>query len=167
MRRDLLNKSWKQHPTKQQLYGHISPISKTIQIRRTKHAGHCWRSKDWLISDVLPWTLSHGCASVGRPTRIYLQQLCVDTWYRLEDLPEAMDNRDEWQEGVWEICASSSTRWWWWWLSMYMSSCVCIYRDSQTATSLLANSNSSHDITFTFGLMPLVWTSLFSPFMNE
>ena len=29
---------------------------KTIQVRRTRHAGHCWRSKDELISDVLLWT---------------------------------------------------------------------------------------------------------------
>ena len=28
------------------LYSHLPPITKTIQIRRTRHAGHCWRSKD-------------------------------------------------------------------------------------------------------------------------
>ena len=37
-------------------YGHLSPITKTIQVRRTRHAGHCWRSKNELISDVLLWT---------------------------------------------------------------------------------------------------------------
>ena len=42
----ILNKSWQQHPTKHQLYGHQPPITKTIQARRTRHAGHCWRSKD-------------------------------------------------------------------------------------------------------------------------
>ena len=30
-----------------------APITKTIQVRRTRHAGHCWRSKDELIRDVL------------------------------------------------------------------------------------------------------------------
>ena len=40
-------------PTKQQLYGHLPPIIKTIKVRRTRHAGHCWRSSDELISDVL------------------------------------------------------------------------------------------------------------------
>ena len=50
MLRAILNKSWRQHPTKQQLYGYQSP---TIQVRRTRHAGHCWRTKDELISDVL------------------------------------------------------------------------------------------------------------------
>ena len=56
MLRAILNKSWTQHPTKHQLYGHLHPITKTIQVRRTRHAGHCLRSRDELISDVLLWT---------------------------------------------------------------------------------------------------------------
>ena len=46
MLRAILNKSWRQHPTKQQLYGHLPPITKTIQVIRTRHVGHCWRSRD-------------------------------------------------------------------------------------------------------------------------
>ena len=42
MLRAILNKSWRQHPTRHQLYGHLPPITKTIQARRTRHAGHCW-----------------------------------------------------------------------------------------------------------------------------
>ena len=53
MLRAILNKSWWQHPTRHQLYGHLPPIMKTIQVRRTRPAGHCWRSRDELISDVL------------------------------------------------------------------------------------------------------------------
>ena len=33
-----LNKSWKQHPTKYQLYGHQPPITKTIKVRQTRYA---------------------------------------------------------------------------------------------------------------------------------
>ena len=58
MLRAILNKSWRQHPTRHQLYGHLPPITKTIQVRRTRHAGHCWRSRDELIRDVLLWTLT-------------------------------------------------------------------------------------------------------------
>ena len=65
----ILNKSWPQHPTRHQLYGHLLPITKTIQVRRTRHAGHCWRSRDELISDVLLWTPTHGRAKAGRPAR--------------------------------------------------------------------------------------------------
>ena len=89
----ILNKSWRQHPTKQQLYGHLPPILKTTQIRRTGLAGHCWRSKDKLISDVLPWATSHGRAKFGRPAGTYLQQLCTNTRCSLEDLPIETSSR--------------------------------------------------------------------------
>ena len=62
MLRAILNKSWRQYPTRHQLYGHLTPITKTIQIRRTRHAGHCWRSRDELISDVILWTPTSGRA---------------------------------------------------------------------------------------------------------
>ena len=110
----LLNKSWRQHPTRHQLYGHLPPITKTIQVRRTWHAGHCWRSRDELISDVLLWTPTHGHAKAGRPARTYIQQLCEDTGCCPEDLPEAMNDREKWREGIRDICATSTT--WWWWL---------------------------------------------------
>ena len=114
MLRAILNKSWRQHPTRHQLYGNLPPIMKTIQVRRTRHAGHCWRSRDELISDVLLWTPTYGRAKAGRPTRTYIQQLCDDTGGRPEDLPEAMNDREEWRERVRDIRASSTT-WWWWW----------------------------------------------------
>ena len=51
MLRGILNKSWRQHPRRHQLYGHLPPITKTIQVRRTRDAGHSWRSRDELIRD--------------------------------------------------------------------------------------------------------------------
>ena len=33
------------------IYGHLPHSTKNIQVRRTRHAEHCWRSKD----DVLLW----------------------------------------------------------------------------------------------------------------
>ena len=73
---------------KQQLYGHQLPITKTIKIRRTRHAGHCWRSRDEIISDILLSTHSHGQAKAGRPVQTYIQQFCADTRCSLEDLPD-------------------------------------------------------------------------------
>ena len=95
MLRAILNKSWLQHPTRHQLYGHLPPITKTIQVRQSRHAGHCWRSRDELISDVLLWTPTHGRAKAGRPTRTYIQQLYEDTGCCPEDLPEAMNDREK------------------------------------------------------------------------
>ena len=73
--RAILNKSCRQHPTRHQLYDHLPPITKTIQVRRTRHAGHDWRSRDELISDVLLWTPTYGRAKAGRPAGTYIQQL--------------------------------------------------------------------------------------------
>ena len=111
----ILNKSWRQLPTRNQLYGYLPPVTKTRQVRRARHAGHCWRSKDKLISDVLPWTPAYGQAKAGRPARTYIQQLCEDTGCSPEDLPEAMNDREKWRDRIRDIRASSTT--WWWWFS--------------------------------------------------
>ena len=107
----ILNRSWRQLPTKQQLYGHLPPITKTIQIRWTRHAGHCWRSREELISDVLLWTPTYDRAKAGRSAPTYIQQLCEDTGCSPEDLSEAMNDRERWRERVRDIHADG-TRWW-------------------------------------------------------
>ena len=73
MLRAILNKSWKQHHTKHKLECHLSPITKTIKVWRTRHAGHCWKSSNELISEVLLWTPTYGRAKAGRPARTYIQ----------------------------------------------------------------------------------------------
>ena len=109
MLRAILNKSWRQHPTRHQLYGHLPPITKNVQVRRTRHAGHCWRSRDELIRDVLLWTPTHGRAKAGRPAQTYIQQIFEDTGCYPEDLPRAMNDREEWRERVRDIRATSAT----------------------------------------------------------
>ena len=107
MLRTILNKFRRQHPTRHQLYDHLPPITKTIQARRTRHAGHCWRSRDELISDVLLWTPTWPGKS--RTTSSNIQQLCEDTGCSPEDLPEAMNDREKWRERVRDIRASGTT----------------------------------------------------------
>ena len=127
MLRAILNKSWQQHPTRHQLYGHLPPITKTIQVRRTRHAGHCWRSRDELIRDVLLWIATHGRSKAGRPARTYIQQLCEDTGCCPEDLPKAMNDREEWRERVRDIRATSVIWWWWWWYyKLTVNVAICI-----------------------------------------
>ena len=118
----ILNKSWQQHPTRRQLYGHLPPVTKTIQAKRTRHAGHCWRSKDEIVSDVLLWTPTYGQSKAGRPAQTYIQQLCDDTGCNPEDLPEAMNDRETWRERVRDICASRTT----WWSSSSLMSILLI-----------------------------------------
>ena len=99
----ILNKSWRQHPTKQRLYGHLPPITKSIQVRRARYAGYYWRIRDELMRDVHLRTPSHGSAKPGRPAS-------EDTGCSPGDLPEAIKDWDGWRERVKNICADCMTR---------------------------------------------------------
>ena len=101
-------------------------ITKTIKVRRTRHAGHCWRSRDELISDILLWTPTYGRAKVGRPAWTYIQQLCEDTGCWPEDLPEAMNDWEKWRERVRDIRAGDRT-WWWWYIWLNNKDTFCLY----------------------------------------
>ena len=107
-------------------YNHLPPISKVIKLRRTRNAGHSRRSKDELISDVLLWSPTNGRANVGRPTRTYLNELCVDKGCIEEDLLVAMDDRDglgererERERERWRVREICAVNWWWWWWWLY------------------------------------------------
>ena len=132
MLRAILNKSWRQHLTKHQLYGHLPPITKTIQVSRTRHAGHCWESRDELISDVLLWPPTRGRAKAGRPVRTYIQQLCEDTGSTPEDRPEAMNDREKWRERVRDIRAGGTTWWWWWFVQWFLCCSIILPYATQT-----------------------------------
>ena len=101
--RTALNISWKKHPTKKRIYSHLSPISTSIRERRLKLAGHLWRNKQELASDVLFWDPKQGKRSIGRPHRTYIDQLVDDTDLALEDIPKAMDDRKIWQERIKQV----------------------------------------------------------------
>ena len=139
MRRAILNKSWRQHLTRHQLYGHLPPITKTIQAGRTRYAGHCWRRRNELISDVLLWTPTYGRAKAGRPGRTYIQQLCEDMGCSPEDLPEAMNDREKWLERVRDICASGTL---WWYIYIYIYIYILVYHKNIIENFILVYYNN-------------------------
>ena len=100
MLRAILNKSWKEHPTKYELYASIPPITDTIKERRMRFAGHCYRSKDELISSLLFWTPAHGYTSVGRPYKTFIDVLSEDAGLNPAELKIAMQDRDDWRRRV-------------------------------------------------------------------
>ena len=140
---------------------------------------HCWRSKDELISNVFLWTPAHDQTKAEWPARTYIQQLCEDTGYSPEDLPEAMNDRNAWREGVRGISAGGTTWWWWycfielwvvyvkiWVISQRLETIngvkwVCIYttlspRSESNTVSIFKPSNASLKSEFSF------WTGCFS-----
>ena len=83
--------------------------------------------------DVLLWTPTHSRAKAGRPARTYIQQLCEDTGCSLEDLPEAMNDREKWRERVRDIRATSTT---WWWYAFFQAVAVSIWLYERTTWTL-------------------------------
>ena len=60
-----------QHPTKQPLYGHLPSTSQIIQVRQTRQAGHCWKSKDKFKSDVFYGHISDGQSAKTQSHQFY------------------------------------------------------------------------------------------------
>ena len=111
MQRTVLNKLWKQHPTKQQQSCHLPPFSQTIQIRWTKHTGHLSEKygqthKLRSFMDTNTWTFQRW------PTSKDIHQHSADTGCSLGDLPGAMDSRNGWRVKGKGIRATSTTCWW-------------------------------------------------------
>ena len=70
--RAILNIFWRQHPTKVQLHGPIPDISTILRERRMHFAGHCWRTKQELTSELPLRSPDHGKRRVGCPTITYI-----------------------------------------------------------------------------------------------
>ena len=107
MLRAALNVSWKEHMTNTELYGKIPPMSQTIRTQRMRFAGHVWRNKEELASDVLLWEPTHGRQDPGRPKRTFIDQLADDTGCRPQELKNAMNNKEDWRKRVMRSRASS------------------------------------------------------------
>lgn len=75
MLRAVLNISCREHPSKQRIYENVSTFSTIIQKRRLRFDGHCWKSKEKLVINVLLWTPNHGATKVKKPRKRHLQQL--------------------------------------------------------------------------------------------
>ena len=73
-----------------------------------RFAGHCWRSKNELVSDVLLWTPKHGQRSRGSPAKTFVYKMVEYTKFEVEELINLMENRNEWKKRVLE-CRASST----------------------------------------------------------
>lgn len=93
---NIVNISWRQHPTKLHFYGCIPDISTILRERRVRFAGHCWRIKQGLASDSLLLTPSHGARRFGRLAITYIDQLCYDTGSHPNDLSTFMQDCNGW-----------------------------------------------------------------------
>ena len=121
MLRAILKKTRRKHSARQQLYDHLPPNTKSVQVRRTRNAGYCWRSKDELISDEL-WNLQMNEQRLDDQVEpIYISSVPIQdvAWNTC---------RERWTidtdgERAREIRISSMTQWWWWWTLHLLQFC--------------------------------------------
>ena len=71
------------------------------------------------MNDVLLWTYSYSRTKPGQPARTYIQQFCGDTGCSPVDLPDTMNDREEWREGVRDVSVGGMA-WWWWCIYIYI-----------------------------------------------
>jgi hypothetical protein len=88
------NLSWKNHHTLQEIYGSIPKLSEHLAQHRARFAGHCYRAKDEIISDLIMWK-----ASSSRKLT-FPEVISRDSGINVTDLPTAMADKDFWRTVV-------------------------------------------------------------------
>ena len=80
MLREILNNSWGQHPTKQQLYGPLPPITKIIKLYEpdTQDSAGEVGTNAWVM---------YSCGPLHMDEQ---RQLCADMGWSPEDLPKGV-----------------------------------------------------------------------------
>ena len=89
------NLHWKTHPTLNEIYENIPPISSVIAQRRARFAGHCMRASNQLISTILPWREQQ--KKRGRRPLSYLDTIARDIYIDVGDVRTAMLERRTWR----------------------------------------------------------------------
>ena len=99
--RRVLNVKWQEHMTNERLYQNLPKLSKKIQIRRLKFAGHCARATDQPVNRLLFWSPQGGRTNRGRPLKTFKDNLAEDTGLQNQrELLQLMKNKDLWKEFV-------------------------------------------------------------------
>ena len=97
MLRKIKNMSWKNHHTLAEIYGNIPKLSSSVAVKRARFAGHCFRAKEEVISDLIFWKKSESRKLT------FPEVVARDTGINKDELPTVMKDRDCWREIVLNI----------------------------------------------------------------
>ena len=115
-----------QQSSKQILYDHLTPISKTVQVRRTRFAGHCnvtdtahkcHLTNKTLYSSVVNryWMLSRGLSKKNDQYG-WIKKRKWNSWRRKGKERERERERERVTGNYHPVIA---LWWWWWWLDNF------------------------------------------------
>lgn len=106
--RRVKNLSWRDHPTKDTIYGSLKPVSLTLKAKRVQFAGHCLRATSEVISSLVLW--KPRLAKQRSRKFTFPDAVCRDTGLNFCDLENAMRDRDLWRQRVESIISTAVER---------------------------------------------------------
>ena len=98
MPRVVKNVTWRQYITNEVFYVGLPRITTTVRERRLRFSGHCWNSKNKVVSDLVLLEPKHGKRSVGGQAGTFAYLLEADTGVPRDCLPAVMDDRVGWRK---------------------------------------------------------------------
>jgi hypothetical protein len=94
----VLNISWRQHMSNDELYGELPRASNKIAARRMELAGHCYRHPELATSRLILWEPGHGHRQRGRQRMTYVDVMRRDANAETSsELASCMKNREDWK----------------------------------------------------------------------
>ena len=103
--RRVKNLSWRDHPTRNMIYGPLKPISVVVKARRVQFAGHCARASSEVISSLLLWKPKLVAQRSRKLT--FPDTVSRDTGLKQCDLEIAMRDRESWRQRVESIVSTA------------------------------------------------------------
>ena len=89
--------SWKDHPTRETIYGDLPKVSEIVRARRLNFAAHCTRRVNEPVANLVFWNPAQGTRNQGRPRLTYPKLLSLDTGIHHQELPNLMKDRALWR----------------------------------------------------------------------
>ena len=99
MLRVVKNVTWQKRIINEVLSVGLPRVSTTIRERRLRFSGHCWKSKNEVVSDLVLWEPKHGIRNVGGQAHTLILLIC---WRRTPGSPgclsAVMDDMVGWRK---------------------------------------------------------------------
>ena len=94
------NLNWRDHPTREVIYGDLPKLSEIVRGRRLNFAAHCARRLEEPVSGLVFWTPTQGTRAQGRPRLTYPVLLTQDAGIDQNELLKLMLNRQQWRKFI-------------------------------------------------------------------
>ena len=90
----VLDLNWKDHPTREEIYGNLPKVSEVVRERCLNFAAHCSRRQNEPVSELVFWMPSQGTRAQGRPRLMYPKLLIQDTGLEPQELLNLMQDSE-------------------------------------------------------------------------